>query len=93
MLARLASDDIAAQPQPEDGVTYAPRLGRDDGRVDWAERSGVEVDRMVRALQPWPGVVAPLAGVDVQVQSGAPADVDRAVGARRRWCATRASRW
>lgn len=63
-----------AQPQPEVGVTYAPRLGRDDGRVEWATRSAVEVDRMVRALQPWPGVVAPLAGVDVQVQQGAVTD-------------------
>jgi methionyl-tRNA formyltransferase len=75
VLARLERGDIAAQPQPEDGVTYAGRLGRDDGRVDWAARSGVEVDRMVRALRPWPGVVASLAGVDVQLQAGATADV------------------
>ncbi|MGA7988246.1 MAG: methionyl-tRNA formyltransferase [Candidatus Dormiibacterota bacterium] len=75
VLARLATDEIEARPQPEEGVTYAPRLERDDGRVDWAERSGVEVDRMVRALQPWPRVVAALSGVDVQMQAGAPADV------------------
>jgi methionyl-tRNA formyltransferase len=75
VLARIASDEIAAHAQPEDGVTYAPRLRRDDGRVDWAERSGVDVDRMVRALQPWPRVVAPLSGVDVQMQAGAPEDV------------------
>src|SRR6202035_2234506 len=71
VLTRLERGDIAAQPQPESGVTYAPRLGRDDGRVDWERRSATEVDRMVRALQPWPGVVAPLAGVDVRVEAGA----------------------
>jgi methionyl-tRNA formyltransferase len=71
VLARLERGDIDAQPQPETGATLAPRLGRDDGRVEWAARSAVEVDRMVRALQPWPGVIAPLAGADIQVQQGA----------------------
>jgi methionyl-tRNA formyltransferase len=74
VLDGLARGDAVAQPQPAEGVTYAPRLGRNDGRVDWAVRSAVDVDRMVRALQPWPGVVAPLAGVDVQVQQGAVTD-------------------
>jgi len=62
--------DIVAHPQPESGVTFAPRLGRDDGRVEWERRSAVEVDRMVRALQPWPGVVAPLEGVHVRLEQG-----------------------
>ncbi len=61
-------------PQPEEGVTYAPRLGRADGYVDWTAHRGVDVDRMVRALQPWPGVLAPLDGVDVQIRAGAVAD-------------------
>jgi methionyl-tRNA formyltransferase len=72
VLEGLEHGGIEAHPQPEGGVSLAPRLGRDDGRVDWVLRSGLEVDRMVRALQPWPGVVAPLAGVDVQVCAGAP---------------------
>jgi methionyl-tRNA formyltransferase len=71
VLTRLERGDIVAHPQPESGVTYAPRLGRDDGRVEWERRSAVEVDRMVRALQPWPGVVAPFAGVDVGLEQGA----------------------
>jgi methionyl-tRNA formyltransferase len=74
VLDALDQGRIEARAQPEEGVTLAPRLRREDGVVDWAARSGVEVDRMVRALQPWPGVVAPLAGVDVQVRAGAPAD-------------------
>jgi methionyl-tRNA formyltransferase len=74
ILDALEKGDAVAHPQPTEGVTYAPRLGRDDGRVDWSARSAVDVDRMVRALQPWPGVVAPLAGVDVQVQQGAVTD-------------------
>ncbi len=82
-----------ATPQPEEGVTYAPRLGRADGRVDWAAQRAVDVDRMVRALQPWPGVLAPLDGVDVQIQAGAPVDVAAADGARDGCAAARVNRW
>jgi methionyl-tRNA formyltransferase len=74
VLGRLERGDIAAHPQPESGVTYAARLGRDDGRVEWARRSGLDVDRMVRALQPWPGVVAPLEGVEVRIEQGKVSD-------------------
>ena len=74
VLGRLERGGIEAHPQPESGVTHAPRLGRDDGRVVWAERSGLDVDRMVRALQPWPGVVAPFEGVEVRIERGAVSD-------------------
>ena len=40
--------------QPEQGVTYAAKLTRDDGRIDW-NKSAVEIDRQIRGLQPWPG--------------------------------------
>ena len=64
-----------ATPQPEAGVTYAPRLTRGDGRVNWAQLRGVDIDRMVRALQPWPGVVASIADVDVQLRAGRAAEI------------------
>jgi methionyl-tRNA formyltransferase len=70
VLAQLERGRGEATPQPDDGVTYAPRLRRTMGRVNWAERSAREVDRMVRALTPWPGVVAPLAGAEVAITSG-----------------------
>jgi methionyl-tRNA formyltransferase len=72
VLRALEHGEATATPQPEDGMTYAARLTREDGQVDWAARSAVEVDRMVRALQPWPGVVAPIDGVEVQIQAGGP---------------------
>jgi len=71
VLDALERGDAIATPQPDEGVTFAPRLGRADGRVDWAAKSAVDVERMVRALQPWPGVLAPLDGVDVQIEAGA----------------------
>jgi methionyl-tRNA formyltransferase len=75
VLDALESGDAIATPQPDEGVTLAPRLGRADGRVDWSAKAAVDVERMVRALQPWPGVLAPLDGVDVQIEAGALADV------------------
>jgi len=43
-----------AVPQPEDGVTYAAKLSRDDGRIDWT-RDAAAIERQVRAYDPWPG--------------------------------------
>ncbi|AVM75936.1 methionyl-tRNA formyltransferase [Magnetospirillum gryphiswaldense] len=59
--ARLIVDALArhdALPrvkQPEDGVTYAHKLAKDEGRLDW-NRPAVELERQVRGLTPWPGV-------------------------------------
>ena len=54
LLLRALAEQPAPVPQPEDGITYAPKLGKEDGRLDWAE-SAVALDRRVRALNPWPG--------------------------------------
>jgi methionyl-tRNA formyltransferase len=72
VLAALERGVATAIEQPAYGVTHAPRLSRDDGRLDWRERTAAEVDRMVRALDPWPGVMAPLAGLSVRILAGAP---------------------
>jgi len=57
MLAALdgvAHGRLVPQPQPETGVTYAPKIRREEGRLDWRLGS-VELERRVRALDPWPG--------------------------------------
>ena len=43
-----------AQPQAEAGVTYARKLDKGESRLDF-NRSAVELDRQLRAFQPWPG--------------------------------------
>jgi methionyl-tRNA formyltransferase len=35
-------------------VTYAAKLTRDDGRIDW-NKPAADIERQIRALQPWPG--------------------------------------
>jgi methionyl-tRNA formyltransferase len=50
-------DDLPSRvptPQPDVGITWAPKIGRDDGRLDWSEPAAA-LDRRVRAMTPWPG--------------------------------------
>jgi len=41
-------------PQPAEGVTLAPKITREDGRLDWSRPAG-ELARRLRAFTPWPG--------------------------------------
>ena len=53
-LARLAAGELLPQPQPEDGITYAKKLTRDEARLDW-RAPAAQLERQVRAFDPWPG--------------------------------------
>jgi len=70
VLARIGGGTAVTTPQPAAGVTLAPRLRREDGDVEWSTHTAIDIDRRVRALQPWPGVSAPLAGVAVRILEG-----------------------
>lgn len=54
-LAELSAGDIQPRPQPEEGVTYAAKLDKAEGRIDWSNPA-IKIDRLVRAFTPWPGV-------------------------------------
>ena len=53
-LAGLDSGELRATPQPEDGVTYAEKLDKAEGRLDWSADAAA-LDRRIRAFTPWPG--------------------------------------
>lgn len=53
LMLRVLAAPPAPVPQP-DGATYAPKLTRDSGRLDWTQ-SADALDRQVRAMTPWPG--------------------------------------
>ncbi|MGH7723005.1 MAG: methionyl-tRNA formyltransferase [Candidatus Dormibacteria bacterium] len=80
VLAGLGAGTVTATPQDESRATYAPRLSRGDGAIEWSAVSAIDVDRRVRALQPWPGVTAPLAGLRVRVIAGRVGDPSVAAG-------------
>ncbi len=50
----LAAGTLADTAQPDNGVTYAAKLSRDDGKLDWS-LSASELERRIRALFPAPG--------------------------------------
>ncbi len=54
-LSSLGAGNLTAEPQPADGVTYAAKLHREEGALDWS-RPAPELELRVRALNPWPGV-------------------------------------
>jgi methionyl-tRNA formyltransferase len=54
-LAELAQGKAPRVPQDVALVTYAPKLDRDSGKLDWSQ-SAVALDRVARGLHPWPGV-------------------------------------
>ena len=51
----LAAGRLHPEVQPAEGVTYAAKLEREEGRLDWS-RPAADLERRVRALNPWPGV-------------------------------------
>lgn len=53
-LTAFAAGEIAPMPQPAEGVTYAKKIDKAEGRIDWT-RPAVEIERRIRALTPWPG--------------------------------------
>lgn len=53
-LGELERGNLACQPQPCDGVTYATKIDKAETRIDFAQPAG-EVHNRVRGLSPWPG--------------------------------------
>ena len=74
LVLRALGEPPAPVPQPQDGVTYAAKLSREDGRLDFWTRDAAALDRQVRALTPWPGTFATLAGEPLKILAAEPAD-------------------
>ncbi len=51
-LDAAATGALAPRLQPREGITYAPKIGRAEGRLDWRRPAG-ELERRVRALDAW----------------------------------------
>jgi methionyl-tRNA formyltransferase len=53
-LEKMKAESIRPIPQDHSKATYAPPLKKEDGHIDW-KREAKEIDRQVRAFNPWPG--------------------------------------
>ncbi|WP_422075374.1 methionyl-tRNA formyltransferase [Tranquillimonas rosea] len=66
VLALSRIDALTAEPQPDAGVTYAAKVDKAESRIDWT-RPAVEIDRLIRALSPFPGAWCEIDGVRVKL--------------------------
>ncbi|MBE1285891.1 MAG: methionyl-tRNA formyltransferase [Rhodobacteraceae bacterium] len=58
--------DLVAEPQPEDGVTYATKIDKSEARIDWT-CPAEDVDRQIRGLSPFPGAWTEIDGQRVKI--------------------------
>jgi methionyl-tRNA formyltransferase len=72
-LRRMAAGDLPAVPQPEEGVTYAAKISKDEAKLDFALPAEV-LARKVRAFNPFPGAQAQAGATTVKIWNAQPAD-------------------
>lgn len=71
-LPAVLDGTAVAVPQPEDGVTYARKLEKAEGRIDWTADAAA-IDRLVRAFTPWPGASFTLGDETLRLVEARPA--------------------
>jgi methionyl-tRNA formyltransferase len=69
MVDRLAAEPVIGTLQPEEGATYAQKIAKEEGRIDWHKPADV-IDRKLRALNPWPGCFAHVDGQRLRLLAG-----------------------
>jgi len=67
-LDQLAAGTALRTPQNSALATYAPKLGREDGKIDWTESAEV-IERKIRAFDPWPGAFTQLTDISGKVRN------------------------
>jgi methionyl-tRNA formyltransferase len=50
-------DSLEHCPQDHSRATYAPKLSKEDGKIDWS-KNALQIERKVRAFTPWPSAYA-----------------------------------
>lgn len=88
-LRGIKEGTLTTRDQDESLATFAPMLKKEDGRIEWT-RPAVEIERRVRALDPWPGSFTRIDGKLLKVHrakvvwdpsvAGTPGQVIRADG-------------
>lgn len=49
----IAAGKVTPRAQPQEGATYAAKIRKEEALIDWT-KPAVEIDRLVRAFNPWP---------------------------------------
>lgn len=70
-LPQIGLGTLQPSPQPVDGVTYAHKITKAQAQIDW-QRDAVDVDRQIRAFNPFPGAFSLLGGETIKIWRGVP---------------------
>ncbi|UCV22987.1 methionyl-tRNA formyltransferase [Ferribacterium limneticum] len=70
---------LPAEPQPAEGVTYAHKIEKAEALIDWS-KSAAELDRHIRAFNPFPGAQALFGGQTVKLWQAKPVAGDGKIG-------------
>ena len=68
-VGRMKAGNLRPLPQEHSKATYAPLLKKEDGQIDW-RKEAEEIDRRVRAFNPWPGAFTSLKGQLLKIYRG-----------------------
>jgi methionyl-tRNA formyltransferase len=60
------SGKLEPTPQPEEGMTYAPMIKKEEGQLDFTH-DAYELERRVRAFNPWPGAYMDFDGMNLKI--------------------------
>jgi methionyl-tRNA formyltransferase len=74
-LRMLATGTAPRNPQDSTLAIYAPKLKRDDGKIDWLESAEV-IERKIRAFNPWPGAFMKINGQNLKIFSASVVDLN-----------------
>jgi methionyl-tRNA formyltransferase len=67
-LPGIATGSLTARAQPLEGVTYAAKIAKEEAHIDW-RHSARDIERQIRAFNPWPVAETRLNGVQLRVWS------------------------
>jgi methionyl-tRNA formyltransferase len=74
-LRLLARGSAPRIPQDKARETYAPKLKREHGQIDWSE-SAQAIERKIRAYNPWPGAFMKVDGQNLKIFSASVVDLN-----------------
>jgi methionyl-tRNA formyltransferase len=80
-LPHYLSGKLKPVPQPEEGVTYAPMLKKEEGQLDFSHDVD-ELERRVRAFNPWPGAFMDFEGTSLKIHRARVQAGEASVGQR-----------
>ena len=65
-LTSLSKGELTGEAQNDDEANYAHKLSKEEGHIDWT-RSAPEIERLIRAFNPWPGTFTDLGDQRIRI--------------------------